>query len=69
MNSTIAEEYCTNQSLSRHGTNTQDGGDLLHVLAVWHAGFADDPALQDRLHVAADLAALGGAGGGMLAPE
>ena len=28
----------------------QDGRDLLHVLAVGHAGLALDPVLEDRLH-------------------
>ena len=55
--------------VSSYHSHSRDGGDRLHVLAVGHAGFADDPVLQDRLHVVADLAALGGAVGGMLAPE
>ena len=47
----------------------QDSGDLLHVLVVGHAGLAVGPVLEDRLHVVVDREALGGAGGGMLAPQ
>ena len=31
-------------------SHAQDGLDLLHVLAVGHAGLAVGPVLEDRLH-------------------
>ena len=39
------------------------------VLGVGQAGLAVVPVHEDRLHVVEDRAALGGVGGGMLAPE
>ena len=50
-------------------TSQQIKVSCLHILVVGHAGLALDPVLDDLLHVVVDRAALGSAGGGMLAPE